>query len=143
MGTLMAVPIALLTRGWRPEAFFGLFLCIFFAGWWASLGWSRQAKEPDSQKIVIDEVLGYLVAVGTFPRTPAILFVQFLLFRLFDVLKPPPIRQLDRFGKRFPIGAWQSLGVIMDDLIAGLFAWGVLFLILRFSPLSIRLALSG
>jgi phosphatidylglycerophosphatase A len=41
---------------------------------------------------------------------------------LFDVLKPPPVRQIDQWGKRFPIGALQSLGVILDDLAAGALA---------------------
>ena len=143
MGTLVAVPIVMVTRHWSQPCYFSLFLVIFFAGWWASLEWSRNVKEPDSQKIVIDEVLGYLVAMGAFPRENSILFIQFVLFRLFDVVKPYPIRQLDRYGKRFPIGPWQSLGVILDDLIAGLFAWAVLALALRYSALPLWLGISS
>jgi phosphatidylglycerophosphatase A len=103
-------------------AILGLFLALFFSGWWASLEWSRNTGLSDSQRIVIDEVLGYLVATAFLPREPMILLTQFLLFRLFDVLKPPPVRQIDQWGKRFPIGALQSLGVILDDLAAGALA---------------------
>jgi phosphatidylglycerophosphatase A len=143
MGTLMAVPLVLLTRDWSPWALLALFLALFFAGWWATLEWSRNTGEPDSQKIVIDEVLGFLLAMGTFPGDFSILFIQFVSFRLLDALKPPPIRQLDRYGKRFAIGPMQSFGVIADDLLAGLLSWAILALILRFFPLSTWPGLSG
>ena len=138
----MAVPLVFMTRGWSFSSIFGLFLALFVAGWWAALEWSRNSRDPDSQKIVIDEVLGYFVAMGAFPREPSILLIQFILFRAFDVLKPSPIRQLDRFGKRFQIGPMQSLGVILDDLLAGFFSWALLALALRFSDLPLWLGIS-
>ncbi len=122
MGTLVGVLLVFSIRDWPPLAILGLFLALFFSGWWASLEWSRNTGLSDSQRIVIDEVLGYLVATAFLPREPMILLTQFLLFRLFDVLKPPPVRQIDQWGKRFPIGALQSLGVILDDLAAGALA---------------------
>ena len=122
VGTLVGVLLVFSIRDWSPLAIFGLFLALFFSGWWASLEWSRNTGLSDSQRIVIDEVLGYLVATAFLPREPMILLTQFLLFRLFDVLKPPPVRQIDQWGKRFPIGALQSLGVILDDLAAGALA---------------------
>jgi phosphatidylglycerophosphatase A len=122
VGTLVGVLLVFSIRDWPPLAILGLFLALFFSGWWASLEWSRNTGLSDSQRIVIDEVLGYLVATAFLPREPMILLTQFLLFRLFDVLKPPPVRQIDQWGKRFPIGALQSLGVILDDLAAGALA---------------------
>lgn len=138
MGTVMGVFLVYFARDWSLGLWISSVTALFFAGWWASLEWSRNAREPDSQKIVIDEVLGYCVAMGAFPRTPSILFIQFVLFRTFDVLKPPPIRALDRYGKGFPIGPLQSLGVILDDLLAGVYAWGILFLALRLLPEGLR-----
>jgi phosphatidylglycerophosphatase A len=125
VGTLMGVLIVVLTRDWSLTGFFLFSLILFGLGWWASLEWSKNTGQLDSQRIVIDEVLGYFLAMGTLPRDPLPLLIQFVLFRLFDVLKPPPIRQIDRWGKRFPIGPIQSLGVILDDLAAGALALGV------------------
>jgi phosphatidylglycerophosphatase A len=125
VGTLVGVLIVFLTRDWSSLAFGGFSVALFLSGWWASLEWSRNTGLSDSQRIVIDEVLGYFVATAFLPREPLVLGVQFLLFRFFDVLKPPPIRQIDQWGKRFPIGLIQSLGVILDDLAAGALALGV------------------
>ena len=108
---------------------------LFIAGWWATLEWSRNVRQPDSQKIVIDEVLGYLLAMGSLPRVPQIILLQFVLFRVFDALKPPPIRQLDQWGKGFPIGPIQSFGVIADDLLAGLISWAAFMIVDHFYPL--------
>lgn len=121
-GSAVAVMLMFLTREWSSTALILLWVVLFFAGWWAAIDWSRAHHSKDSQAIVIDEVLGYMIAMATLPKMASILWIQFALFRLFDVLKPPPIRQLDRWGKKFPIGPVQSLGVILDDLAAGLLA---------------------
>lgn len=110
--------------------FFVFAVAVFFAGWWASLYWSRHRGQTDCQEIVIDEVLGYFVALGAFPHTPAVLVTQFVLFRIFDALKPWPIRRLDRWGKSFAVGPAQAFMVIFDDLLAGVWCW-VLLLILK------------
>jgi phosphatidylglycerophosphatase A len=73
----------------------------------------------DVQKIVIDEVVGLLVtAIGVPFRWQQVL-PAFILFRLFDMTKPPPIRTLDEQVKG-------GLGVVVDDVAAGLVACGVL-----------------
>jgi phosphatidylglycerophosphatase A len=131
-GTVVGVFIIYLTKDWNLWNVLWLGIGLFLVGWWASLEWSKQVQETDSQKIVIDEVLGYMVAMATLPRTGATLFVQFILFRIFDTLKPPPIRQLDRLGKGMPIGPMQSFGVIFDDLLAGLLTWGVYLILIKF-----------
>ena len=131
-GSVIGVGIVYLVRDWSFPAYSLLFLAIFIVGWWASLEWSRAKQAKDSQQIVVDEVLGYMVAMAMLPRTGAILFIQFILFRIFDALKPPPIRQLDQWGKKFEIGPIQSLGVIVDDLLAGLISLGVFYLLKPF-----------
>jgi phosphatidylglycerophosphatase A len=132
VGTLVGVLIVFLTRDWSGLAFAVFSVALFLSGWWASLEWSRNTGLSDSQRIVIDEVLGYFVATAFLPRDPMVLGVQFLLFRFFDVLKPPPVRQIDQWGKRFPIGPLQSLGVILDDLAAGFLALCVALVLRRF-----------
>jgi phosphatidylglycerophosphatase A len=128
-GTVVGVFIVYLVRDWSYSAQAGLFVALLLSGWWASNEWSKKVQSTDSQKIVIDEVLGYMVAMGTFPRTGAILLIQFILFRIFDALKPPPIRQFDRWGKKFQIGPAQSFMVIFDDLLAGVVSLIVFLLI--------------
>ncbi|MFZ5569777.1 MAG: phosphatidylglycerophosphatase A [Thermodesulfobacteriota bacterium] len=75
------------------------------------------AKDPGS--IVIDEVAGMAVTLTGLPFTPANALAGFVLFRFFDILKPFPIRQLE---KRIPGG----IGVVLDDLLAGVYALLVL-----------------
>ena len=129
-GTVVGVFLVYLLRdfSFQSQAIFGVIL--FLIGWWASTEWSKKVQQTDSQKIVIDEVLGYLVAMGTLPRTGSILLIQFILFRIFDTLKPPPIRQLDRWGKNFQIGPAQAFMVIFDDLLAGALSL-IVFLLLQ------------
>ncbi len=130
-GSALAVCLVFLIRDWGLSATFLLWILLFFSGWWATLQWSRAHQSKDSSSIVIDEVLGYMIAVSTLPKIASIIWIQFALFRFFDILKPPPIRQLDRWGKRFSIGPLQSLGVILDDLLAGLLALITFYLLKR------------
>jgi len=131
-GSVIGVVLVYFVRDWGVLPYTLLFLGIFAIGWWASLEWSIAHQAKDSQQIVIDEVLGYMVAMAMLPRVASILWIQFILFRIFDALKPPPIRQLDQWGKKFEIGPIQSLGVIVDDLLAGLISLGVFYLLRPF-----------
>ena len=134
-GTMVAVGIVYLVKDWDFQSYSLLWIAIFISGWWASLEWSRKRKVKDSQQIVVDEVLGYMISMAMLPRTATVLLVQFILFRIFDALKPPPIRQLDQWGKKFEIGPIQSLGVILDDLLAGIITLGAFYLIHSFTKL--------
>ncbi len=78
----------------------------------------RVTGDKDPQIFVMDEFAGFFVAVllpGNVWPTPRELLVAFLLFRLFDIIKPPPARRL----QALPSG----LGIVIDDLIAGFYAW--------------------
>ena len=134
-GTVVGVFIIYLTREWEFSNVLYLGIGLLAIGWWASLEWSKNVQQPDSQKIVIDEVLGFMLAMGTLPRTTLIIVIQFISFRIFDALKPPPIRQFDQWGKQFPIGPLQSFGVIFDDLLAGAVSWGLFVLVNHFWPI--------
>lgn len=70
--------------------------------------------EKDSRHIVIDEVGGYSLSVLLLPDNLTTYIVAFFLFRFFDVLKPPPIRYIER---SIPGGT----GIMLDDLIAGIY----------------------
>jgi phosphatidylglycerophosphatase A len=70
--------------------------------------------ETDSGHIIIDEVAGFLVSVLLVPHTYGYLIAGFLLFRIFDILKPFPIRKLERTLKG-------GAGIMADDILAGVF----------------------
>lgn len=80
----------------------------------------------DDHRVVIDEVAGVLLAVVGFQPHLGIAVAGFLLFRFFDIVKPPPIYQL----QAMPGG----IGVMIDDLVAGLFANVVLRLLVAWNP---------
>ena len=89
---------------------------------------ARAAGREDPGFVVIDEVAGQLISLIAVPVTWKSLVVGFILFRGFDILKPPPIRALERF----PEGA----GIVIDDVGAGLYALIVMHLLLHFRVIS-------
>ena len=96
-----------------------LFLVVVIAvGTWAAHIAERRLGGKDPGAIVIDEVAGMTLSVVLFPLTPAVLLGGFVLFRIFDVVKPPPAHASQRLGG--------GVGVMIDDLIAGLYACAVL-----------------
>ena len=103
-------------------------------------GWAEQVfGRKDPKQVVSDEVAGMLLSILFLPDlTPqgqlVALGAGFALFRLFDILKPPPLKSLERLA-----GGW---GVLLDDLGAGLMANAALQLLLRF-PLRGYLAYQG
>ena len=111
-GTLLAIPLALLLRAYASDVDFIAAIVILFAvGTWASQVTGRNLGVPDHGAIVIDEIAAFLLVlffVG--PDWMRVAFA-FALFRLFDIYKPPPIRQLDAAIKN-------GFGVMLDDLLA-------------------------
>jgi len=87
-----------------------------WAGPWAETHWRRK----DPQRFVLDETAGYLLVVLLFPGRAfwPTLIGAFVTARVFDVIKPPPARQLERLP--------QGWGVLLDDLAASLYAAGAL-----------------
>ena len=75
---------------------------------------ARESGREDPGHVVIDEVAGQLVALIAIPLDWPHAILSLLLFRFFDILKPPPVRQLERL----PAGT----GIMMDDVAAGLMA---------------------
>jgi phosphatidylglycerophosphatase A len=82
---------------------------------------AHESGREDPGHVVIDEVAGQLIALIAIPADWRHTALSLLLFRLFDILKPPPIRQLERL----PAGT----GIMLDDVAAGLFALAVAQLI--------------
>jgi phosphatidylglycerophosphatase A len=119
MGTLAAVPFALLLKQ-LPGPVYGVALAaLFLAGVWFCGAASRALGHRDPGGIVWDEMVGYWLTVALLPPAWAWWLAAFVLFRFFDILKPWPIRQVERsFGG--------GLGIMLDDVIAALYAMLVL-----------------
>jgi len=83
---------------------------------WAAGQTAAALGRPDPQVVILDETAGMLLAAILLPATPYELAAAFLLFRLFDVVKPGPLERLERLP-----GGW---GIVLDDLAAGLLARG-------------------
>ena len=97
------------------------FVFALFSIWIAHQA-DKQFAVKDAQEIVIDEVAGIVVTFVAVPVVPLTLILGFILFRFFDIVKIPPIRQSQRLR-----GGW---GIVVDDLLAGLFANIVLQIVL-------------
>lgn len=89
---------------------------------------ARGCGKKDPSHVVIDEVAGQLVTLIAVPVGWKPLLVGFILFRAFDILKPPPIRLLERLP--------EGTGIVVDDLGAGIYGLIVMQLLLHFSVLS-------
>ena len=125
MGTLMAVPFALLLKQ-LPDLVYGVALAaLFLAGVWVCGAASRALGRDDPGGIVWDEMVGYWLTVALLPPAWGWWLAAFVLFRCFDILKPWPIRQVER---RFAGG----LGIMLDDIFAALYAMLVLGLAQHF-----------
>ena len=103
-----------------PELFYGLLVStavVVVLGVPAATIAERESGRHDPGFVVIDEVAGQWIALLGCPADWRHALICFVLFRAFDVTKPPPARQLERL----PAG-W---GIVFDDVAAGLYAWGV------------------
>jgi len=88
---------------------------------------ARASGLKDPQFVIIDEVAGQLMALIAVPLAWKTFLAGLILFRVFDILKPPPVRQLERLPEGF--------GIVVDDLAAGVYALACMHLLLRFGIL--------
>ena len=88
---------------------------------------ARASGLKDPQFVVIDEVAGQLITLITVPLAWKTFLAGFILFRGFDIVKPPPVRQLERLP--------EGTGIVLDDVAAGLYGLIVMHLLLHFGLL--------
>lgn len=112
-GTLAAIPLVLigcLGVGWSAAAL----VVVTLTALWASHRTQELLGREDPSEVVIDEAAGFCVTLFLLPLTWQSVALGFILFRFFDVVKPWPVRQAERLRG--------GLGIVMDDLLAGVYA---------------------
>ena len=119
-GTLAAIPLFYALTFTPLYLYLAITVLIIFISVWASTVAEEIYGKHDPQQVVIDEVCGYLVTMILVPATPSNIFLGFLLFRLFDIFKPWPIKIFDAID-----AGW---AIVIDDLLAA--AYAILSLIL-------------
>jgi len=113
-GTLAAVPLILALDSLRIGSSILTVLIAVAIAVWTSDRTQDVLGKKDPSEVVIDEVAGFLLTMALLPHTWLALCLGFFLFRLFDVLKPFPIKHLEKLKGGF--------GIVFDDLLAGLYA---------------------
>jgi len=120
-----------LTRGiplpWQAIAAALLAVAVVLCGIPAATRVARASGIKDPQFVVIDEVAGQLIALIAVPVSWKSLVAGFILFRGFDIVKPPPVRQLERLP--------EGTGIVVDDVAAGAYALLVMQVLLRYTAI--------
>jgi phosphatidylglycerophosphatase A len=119
-GTLIAIPIyCVMAFFLNAKAYLILTVLAFFAGIWICESVSRDLGEHDYKGIVWDEIVGYLLTMFLVPLHWVWIVLGFILFRIFDILKPYPIKYVDK-----RVGG--GLGIMLDDVLAAVPAFFIL-----------------
>ena len=116
-----------LTPALRTSLAFTLVVLVVLIGIPAATRVALGSGVKDPQFVVIDEVAGQLIALIGVPFGWKTFLAGFILFRGFDILKPPPVRQLEALP--------EGTGIVVDDVAAGLYAFAVMHLLLHFGVL--------
>jgi phosphatidylglycerophosphatase A len=123
-GSLAALPCAWAIRSHWDIAGLAVAAAIVFAvGWWAATTVARATNVNDPGVLVIDEVAAQWLVLLPAPLDPLCYGASFLLFRVFDIWKPWPVRWADR-------NVHVGLGIMLDDLLAAVYALFVLSVLL-------------
>lgn len=123
-GTLASIPIYLLLfwAGWT--VYIAALIALFFIGVWAANIGEEVWGKKDPGQVVIDETAGYLITMLFVPLSVFSVIAGFFLFRIADIIKPPPARQFDAMS-----GGW---GIMLDDVAAGAYALAAMQLLTHF-----------
>ena len=124
-GSAAALPFAwAIASAWGGWGLLAASLLCFLVGWAAAEVYLRRTGADDPGEVVIDEVAGQWLVLAVAPLDPLFYLAGFVLFRLFDIRKPWPVNWAD---STLPGG----LGVMADDMLAGVYGMLVLLLVTR------------
>ncbi|MDN3651659.1 phosphatidylglycerophosphatase A [Thalassotalea ponticola] len=122
VGTLAALPFILLLSQLSVNVYVIATVVMAIVGVWICAKASADAKVHDHGAIVWDEVVGYTITMAAIPVSWQSLLVGFVIFRIFDIVKPWPISVID---KKIDGG----FGIMLDDIVAGILALALMHLI--------------
>jgi phosphatidylglycerophosphatase A len=112
-GTLMAIPFYLLIQNFSPRAYLTILVIAIIVGMWLCERTEQDIGVHDHSGIVFDEFVGYGLVMFAAPKGWLWVMLGFILFRLFDIWKPQPIRWLDE-------NTHSGIGTVVDDLLAAI-----------------------
>lgn len=122
LGSIAGVAVYYFLRD-RETIFYAVLFSVMVIGFAAAGRAALAFGKKDPRSIIIDEIAGMMVALAFVPFSALNLIIVFTLFRVFDVAKPFPIRKLESFSG--------SLGIMLDDIVAGVYANIVFQVLLR------------
>ena len=114
-GSLAALLPWLLIRDLPLPLYLAVLAAVFVIGFFAAGSAEKILDRPDAGAIVIDEILGMFITLTLAPAHPAAWLLGFVFFRIFDIAKPFPVSWFDQH-------IHGGIGIMMDDVIAGLYA---------------------
>ncbi|MFC1523690.1 phosphatidylglycerophosphatase A [Thermodesulfobacteriota bacterium] len=118
-GTLLALPIHLLIIRLPQNQYYVALMVIFLVAVVSAGSAEKILDHKDPGVVVIDEIIGMLIGLIGIAGEPLLLVIGFVLFRFFDIVKPFPIRWVDKHING-------GLGIVLDDVIAGAFTLVIL-----------------
>lgn len=124
-GTVLAIPLYLLLAQCPQLVYGALVIAAFLLGIYLCGKTARDLGVHDHSGIVWDEFVGFWITMFLAPQGWLWIVLGFVLFRLFDIWKPWPIRLLDR-------SVHGGLGIMLDDVLAGIYAWVILQIVFVF-----------
>ncbi|HUL45263.1 MAG TPA: phosphatidylglycerophosphatase A [Bacteroidota bacterium] len=124
-GSLLGLAVYLIPNFEQPMLSSIAILVFLFAGTGVS-GIMERAYGKDPSIVVIDEVVGMWIALFLLPKSAAACIIAFVLFRIFDIIKPPPARTMESLP-----GGW---GIMLDDVAAAIYANLLTRVLLLFAP---------
>lgn len=114
-GSLAAVLAFLCFPPYLPPFWFtAALLALALIAVWAAQRLATAGNNSDPSEVIIDEVIGMAVTLAFLPLNAVTIWAGFALFRLFDIVKPYPVRQVEKLH-----GGW---GIVLDDALAGVYA---------------------
>lgn len=113
-GSLAGVAVYFLVRH-STVLYLTVFVLLVFLGFYTAGKAETIFGKKDDKRIIIDEICGILLLYLLIPGEVACLVAGFILFRAFDILKPYPIKRLEKFSGSF--------GIMIDDIIAALYSF--------------------
>ncbi len=129
-GTLVAIPVYILLHNLSTYSYLAVLVFFTLVGIWICGKAAKEVGVDDPSGIVWDEIVGLLFVFIALPFSWMLLVFGFLLFRLFDILKPWPICWLDKTLRG-------GLGIVVDDVLAGISSCAVLHLMVYFQLITL------